>query len=230
MTCRPALAAALALACAFPALAQQTGQSQMQGGTTSAPLQTPSQQPTQAVQPIVEPGPMQIMGSDLRGATIVGSNNESIGTIDDFLFDRDGRLAAVIVGVGGFLGIGEKDVAIPFQALEIVGNHRRAPLGMNNAPTDANPTGATGVGAGASAGAGFQNAPLTTPDATSAPGATGRREGSDTNPTSAANVNQGTTVPDRLVLRGMSRADLENAPAFRATGTAGTGSDRSTAR
>jgi sporulation protein YlmC with PRC-barrel domain len=40
-----------------------------------------------------------------------------IGSVDDLLIDQQGRITAVLVGVAGFLGIGEKDVAIPFSAL-----------------------------------------------------------------------------------------------------------------
>src|SRR5215212_6883500 len=70
--------------------------------------------------PLPGPQPGQIMGSDLRGTRVYGSNNESIGDISDLLLDRQGRIVAAIIGVGGFLGIGQKDVAVPFEALEIV--------------------------------------------------------------------------------------------------------------
>jgi Mn2+/Fe2+ NRAMP family transporter/sporulation protein YlmC with PRC-barrel domain len=45
-------------------------------------------------------------------------SNDTIGTIDDVLISTEGRVSALIVGVGGFLGIGEKDVAIPFRAIQ----------------------------------------------------------------------------------------------------------------
>jgi hypothetical protein len=35
----------------------------------------------------------------------------------DVLIDRDGKVTALIVGVGGFLGMGEKDVAVPFNSV-----------------------------------------------------------------------------------------------------------------
>lgn len=69
--------------------------------------------------------PNQMMASDLRGTTVYGANDENIGEIDDIVLQRDGRVAAVVVGVGGFLGIGEKNVAIPFDALEIQAEGRR---------------------------------------------------------------------------------------------------------
>jgi sporulation protein YlmC with PRC-barrel domain len=41
----------------------------------------------------------------------------SVGKIDDVLIDKTGKITALMVGVGGFLGIGEKDVAMPFAAV-----------------------------------------------------------------------------------------------------------------
>ena len=41
-------------------------------------------------------------------------SDNKIGDIDDVLIDKAGNVSALIVGVGGFLGMGEKDVAIPF--------------------------------------------------------------------------------------------------------------------
>lgn len=40
-----------------------------------------------------------------------------IGEVADVLVDRDGRVTALIVAVGGFIGVGEKDVAVPFNAV-----------------------------------------------------------------------------------------------------------------
>jgi sporulation protein YlmC with PRC-barrel domain len=60
----------------------------------------------------------QFRASKLIGTRVTGANNESIGEINDVLMDQNGRAHAVIIGVGGFLGIGEKDVAIPMTALQ----------------------------------------------------------------------------------------------------------------
>ena len=46
-----------------------------------------------------------------------GAQN-SLGKIDDVLLDKSGKITALIVGVGGFLGAGEKDVALPFSAVK----------------------------------------------------------------------------------------------------------------
>lgn len=62
----------------------------------------------------------QMIASNLMGADVWGAENESIGAVDDLLLDRDGQIIAVIVGIGGFLGIGERDVAISTDQLEFV--------------------------------------------------------------------------------------------------------------
>jgi len=59
----------------------------------------------------------QVLASAIMGIEVAGPEGENIGTVDDLLVDRDGRLLAVIVGIGGFLGIGQKDVAIPVESL-----------------------------------------------------------------------------------------------------------------
>jgi sporulation protein YlmC with PRC-barrel domain len=42
-----------------------------------------------------------------------------IGDIDDVLVDKSGKITGLIVGVGGFLGVGEKDVIVPFTAVKM---------------------------------------------------------------------------------------------------------------
>jgi hypothetical protein len=61
----------------------------------------------------------QFLGSDLMGARVRSAANEDIGEVNDVLFDMSGKGAAVLIGVGGFLGIGEKSVAVPFERLRV---------------------------------------------------------------------------------------------------------------
>ena len=59
--------------------------------------------------------------SEVMGATIFSSgaeDAEQIGTVNDLVISADGEIHAVVIGVGGFLGIGEKNVAVDFAALE----------------------------------------------------------------------------------------------------------------
>jgi sporulation protein YlmC with PRC-barrel domain len=58
--------------------------------------------------------------SKLVGLNVYNDNNESLGSINDLLTDKDGNIKAVIIGVGGFLGVGEHLVALPFEKVKFV--------------------------------------------------------------------------------------------------------------
>ena len=64
--------------------------------------------------------PDQWLASKFRGTDVIGANEEKIGDVSDILFDKDGRILAYVVGVGGFLGIGAKDVAIAPASFQLV--------------------------------------------------------------------------------------------------------------
>ena len=61
----------------------------------------------------------QWLASKFKGTDVIGSNNEKIGDVNDILFDRNGRILAYVIGVGGFLGIGAKDVALAPAAFQV---------------------------------------------------------------------------------------------------------------
>ncbi len=69
---------------------------------------------------ITEQKPDQLLASKVKGTDVIGSNNEKIGDVNDMLFDKDGKILAYVVGVGGFLGIGAKDVALSPASFQIV--------------------------------------------------------------------------------------------------------------
>jgi hypothetical protein len=56
--------------------------------------------------------PDQMLASKLKGTNVIGADNVKIGDVSDILFDKDAKVLAYVVGVGGFLGIGSKDVAL----------------------------------------------------------------------------------------------------------------------
>jgi hypothetical protein len=90
--------------------------------------------------------------------SIYNSSHEKIGTISDLLVDSSGKVQAVVIGVGGLLGIGQRDIAVPMDQLQVVGDSRRVNAG-------AAATSATGT-AGPSPGAGMTgSATLTAPTA-----------------------------------------------------------------
>jgi hypothetical protein len=56
---------------------------------------------------------------NLIGETVVTPGNEAIGEITDLITDRGGKVIAVLIGAGGFLGIDQKDVAIRFEDIKV---------------------------------------------------------------------------------------------------------------
>jgi sporulation protein YlmC with PRC-barrel domain len=70
-------------------------------------------------------GPTEIFLPQPAGTTVTNfykqnvydPSDHKIGGVDDILIDKEGRVTAVIIGVGGFLGMGEKDVAVPFSSV-----------------------------------------------------------------------------------------------------------------
>ena len=71
--------------------------------------------------------------SKLVGLNVYNDNNESIGSINDLLTDKSGNIKAVVIGVGGFLGVGAHLVAVPFDKIKFV-NEPVAYTGAANGP------------------------------------------------------------------------------------------------
>ena len=61
----------------------------------------------------------QISANTYIGQAVYNSADESIGKISDLIMEKSGGIDAAIIGVGGFLGIGEKWVAVPFEKIAI---------------------------------------------------------------------------------------------------------------
>ena len=62
-------------------------------------------------------GPDQLLASELVGATVYSPAGENLGDVNDIVLASDGSPYALVVGVGGFLGLGEKNVGIAFAAI-----------------------------------------------------------------------------------------------------------------
>jgi len=62
----------------------------------------------------------QYLASKFKGTDVIGADQQKIGDVSDILFDKDGKIEAYVVGVGGFLGIGAKDVALAPSAFQVV--------------------------------------------------------------------------------------------------------------
>jgi sporulation protein YlmC with PRC-barrel domain len=82
--------------------------------TTPPPAASPSGQPMWYSHQADE-----IRASKLIGTKVVNTANETIGDINEIVLGKDGKVAAVIVGVGGFLGMGEREVAMNFSSIRM---------------------------------------------------------------------------------------------------------------
>lgn len=110
------------LAFILPAIAQQPSApnppmaSPPAPSTTTAPMGTST---TTTMQPRwYTTHNDEMRSSKLIGTAVRNAANESIGDINEILIDKTGKVAAVIVGVGGFLGMGEREVAVAFDSLQ----------------------------------------------------------------------------------------------------------------
>ena len=106
------------------ALAASSALAQQAGGAGQAPA--PNDQPAQTQSEQAAPPAGQFIDRQsvdewrapkLVGVDVYGPDNKAIGKIKDILMSHDGKAQAVVIGVGGFLGIGEKDVAVPFESV-----------------------------------------------------------------------------------------------------------------
>jgi sporulation protein YlmC with PRC-barrel domain len=97
----------------------------------------------------------QWRASKLAGVNVYNNNNEKIGDINDVIIDQSGKVATVVLGVGGFLGMGEHYVAVTMDKLKWVNEPVRGSA-VSSAPADRDrPTVGTNVGtnnAGAATG------------------------------------------------------------------------------
>ena len=71
--------------------------------------------------------------SKVVGLSVYNDSNESIGSINELLMDKSGGIKAVVIGVGGFLGVGEHLVAVPFEKVKF-STEPVAYTGAANAP------------------------------------------------------------------------------------------------
>ena len=103
---------ALAAVLTMPAFAQQPAP---QPGTTNQPAaSTPANAGF-----VQKQNDDEWRGSKLIGTGVYGPDDKSIGSIDDVIIDGKGQIKAAVIGVGGFLGVGQKDVAVPFDSLHV---------------------------------------------------------------------------------------------------------------
>ena len=186
---------------------------------------------------VTEQSQNEFRGSKLVGLNVYGSDNQKIGDINEILLDKSGNAKAAVIGVGGFLGIGEKNVAVEFSSLEWVntkpdtnrsassasGTSDSSRTASTAGSSDANrPTSSASTSADTNRStastmgtAGDASSSAGTSASTSA-GTAGSRDatakGSSNRSSADTAASQG--YPDHAVLR-MTKDDLKNAPTFR---------------
>jgi sporulation protein YlmC with PRC-barrel domain len=111
-----------------------------------------------------------LQGSTWRASKVVGLNvynkdNENLGSINDLLTDKNGNIKAVVISVGGFLGVGAHYVAVPFDKVKFVNEPvaytgaAGAPPAMGNRPASTSTTGAATSNSQPASAAGSQPNP-----------------------------------------------------------------------
>jgi sporulation protein YlmC with PRC-barrel domain len=111
----PTLVVAAALL-ATPALAQ----------TTTAPQPNA---PAATNQTMNKPATGQWRASKLIGVDVYNQQNEKLGEISELILTSSGQIAGAAIGVGGFLGMGERDVMVPLNQLRFTNNEGGATTG-----------------------------------------------------------------------------------------------------
>jgi sporulation protein YlmC with PRC-barrel domain len=79
----------------------------------------------------------QWRSSKLVGLNVYNDKNESLGDINELLTDAKGNITQVVLGVGGFLGVGERFVAVPFEKIKWVNE----PVSSGSAAMNSRPVG-----------------------------------------------------------------------------------------
>ena len=68
---------------------------------------------------VTSPSSSHWLASNIYKANVYDPSENKIGDVSDLIIDSDGNVTAAVISVGGFLGVGEKDVEIPFKELKI---------------------------------------------------------------------------------------------------------------
>ncbi len=103
---RRTLTALAALAIAFGPVAAQTGS------------QSASSQSQPTIKFLTEQTQDEVLGTDFIGTPVATKGGEQVGRISNLVFGKDGSIELAVIGIGGFLGIGEKEVAVAFDNLK----------------------------------------------------------------------------------------------------------------
>jgi sporulation protein YlmC with PRC-barrel domain len=74
--------------------------------------------------------------SKLMGLNVYNEANEKLGDINELIVDKSGRIDAAVIGIGGFLGMGEHDILVEPSKIKFVNEARRTQTSANNPPAN----------------------------------------------------------------------------------------------
>jgi sporulation protein YlmC with PRC-barrel domain len=150
--------------------------------------------------------------SKMVGLSVYNDNNESIGSVYELLADKSGSIKAVVIGVGGFLGVGEHLVAIPFDKVKWVSEpvaYTGTAGATGNRPATSTTTGAANPNAPAGA------TPTTPPSSTtSSSSGSGSTASNSTTSSSATASKPNPWYPDHAVYNA-TKDELKAMPEFK---------------
>jgi hypothetical protein len=129
----PALVSALALSLALggPAIGQTTTPSETKPPPTSPQTGTTPSKPSTSADAekdkAMVPEGAVARANALIGTTVRNSAGDKVGTVDDLLMGSDSKVNYAVLSVGGFLGIGDRLVAVPMSDLQMASDHMVMP-------------------------------------------------------------------------------------------------------
>ncbi|MEO9231280.1 MAG: PRC-barrel domain-containing protein [Devosia sp.] len=112
----------------YTAIAQASSASSALMSSSSSMLVSSSSAPQAGDVDVTSLKPLDVASlkvDDLKGTDVISPTGQKLGSVDDFVLSADGKVDAVIVEFGGFLGLGTKHVAVAYQGLKFM-------LGTNN--------------------------------------------------------------------------------------------------
>jgi sporulation protein YlmC with PRC-barrel domain len=135
----------------------------------------------------------QWRASKLVGLNVYNEQNEKLGDISEVLIDTSGKVTGVVIGVGGFLGIGQRDILVGLDKLRFVNEPVRTTVATSTTGTTPTTTGTT---------------PTTT-------GTTTTTTGTTTTTTTTATTTERRWYPDHAVLAGATKDSVKNMAEFK---------------
>jgi sporulation protein YlmC with PRC-barrel domain len=109
-------ATAVATVIAAGAFAQETTPQPAPAAPTAPATPAPMEKAAPAVAPAEGYLATNIVGENVYNGT--GDDAQNIGDVNDLVIDKDGKVKSIVIGVGGFLGLGEKSVEMPYDKIE----------------------------------------------------------------------------------------------------------------